>query len=307
VCSSDLMAYAALISGMLTLIATPPNLVISDELVERGFEPLGFFSFLPIGVVVLVVAIIYMLVLGRFLIKDTVTSGPPGTKPQGKSIFGFWNQFDIEERVSVLSMPMSGSELSNTISLEELQIAHNVRFLARSRFKKVGSPVVTLLSDGMELRPGDKVLSLGTPDNSSALAENTGLVDEGKFSENSKEWLPSLGGAVVLLHPEANLIGHTISDLGFRSKYGIEIVGLVRDNKPLKDFEDVPLRVGDRISIFGPWENIEALDEFNHDFVLLGLPSEHTSRVQIPQRAPVALAILAMMIVLSVLDRKSVV
>ena len=51
------MSYAALISGMLTLIATTPNLVVSDELVAQGYQALGFFSFFPLGVIILAATI----------------------------------------------------------------------------------------------------------------------------------------------------------------------------------------------------------------------------------------------------------
>ena len=64
------MSYAALISGMLTLIATPPNIVVHEELKEEGYEGFGFFGFTIIGLVVLVVAIAYVLILGRRLLHN---------------------------------------------------------------------------------------------------------------------------------------------------------------------------------------------------------------------------------------------
>lgn len=66
------MSYAALISGMLTLIATPPNLVVSDSLQDNGYGPLGFFAFFPIGLVILLVAVIYALTFAQSaLAKNT--------------------------------------------------------------------------------------------------------------------------------------------------------------------------------------------------------------------------------------------
>ena len=62
------MSYAALISGMLTLIATTPNLVISEELKAAGYSEFGFFSFTPVGLAVLVVSIAYILLFGRRLL-----------------------------------------------------------------------------------------------------------------------------------------------------------------------------------------------------------------------------------------------
>lgn len=62
------LSAAALISGLLTLIATPPNLIVSGALSERGYAPLGFFELTPIGVVMLIVAVPYMVTVGRRLL-----------------------------------------------------------------------------------------------------------------------------------------------------------------------------------------------------------------------------------------------
>jgi di/tricarboxylate transporter len=57
------MAFASLIGGMLTLIGTPPNLVVSTQLTREGLDSFGFFDFTPIGILVLAVAIGYILVV----------------------------------------------------------------------------------------------------------------------------------------------------------------------------------------------------------------------------------------------------
>ena len=100
------MSYAALISGMLTLIATTPNLVVSDELVEHGFDALGFFSFFPLGLVILCVTIAYMLLWGRRLlgsdlsqIADQIGTRTLRFSPVGPQERSFWgnspSQFQI--------------------------------------------------------------------------------------------------------------------------------------------------------------------------------------------------------------------
>jgi di/tricarboxylate transporter len=79
------MAYAALVSGMLTLVATSPNLIINYELMRSGVEGLNFFSFTPFGLPILVVTILYMLAsatlaaldpIGR--VRRTATTGNDG-------------------------------------------------------------------------------------------------------------------------------------------------------------------------------------------------------------------------------------
>ena len=78
------MSYAALISGMLTLIATPPNLVVTEELQSAGYAGFGFFSFSPVGLAVLAVAIVYVLVVGRRLLA--ADTGPSTSARQPRRI-----------------------------------------------------------------------------------------------------------------------------------------------------------------------------------------------------------------------------
>src|SRR5699024_1143422 len=63
------LSFAGLISGMMTLVATPPNLVVSSQLEQSGLEPFNFFSFTPGGLIILVLGIIYMLFARRMLAK----------------------------------------------------------------------------------------------------------------------------------------------------------------------------------------------------------------------------------------------
>src|SRR5690606_32881277 len=63
------LAYAALLGGMVTLIATPPNLVASETLRAAGYEPFGFFSFTPIGLIMVFLGVAYMALVGRRLLS----------------------------------------------------------------------------------------------------------------------------------------------------------------------------------------------------------------------------------------------
>ena len=67
------LAFASSMGGMLTLIGTPPNLVIDSALREHGYEGLSFFSFLPVGVICLAVGILVMLPLSRIFLKKKAT------------------------------------------------------------------------------------------------------------------------------------------------------------------------------------------------------------------------------------------
>ena len=101
------MSYAALISGMLTLIATTPNIVVHEELIDAGFTGFGFFSFAPVGIGVLAVAILYMLFVGRRLLRADEWAGRPGQRE--RSIFELWDDYRGDRdprssRSSILSL-----------------------------------------------------------------------------------------------------------------------------------------------------------------------------------------------------------
>ena len=91
------MSYAALISGMLTLIASAPNLVVSGELRDAGYEPFGFFSFTLVGLTVLAVAILYILLFGRGLLSKGLDSqtGTAGVR----SILGLWDEYRVDREL----------------------------------------------------------------------------------------------------------------------------------------------------------------------------------------------------------------
>lgn len=63
------LAFASSMGGMLTLIGTPPNLVIQDVLMDAGFEPLSFFSFLPIGLICIFIGILMLLPLSKWVLS----------------------------------------------------------------------------------------------------------------------------------------------------------------------------------------------------------------------------------------------
>jgi di/tricarboxylate transporter len=63
------LSFAGLISGMMTLVATPPNLVVNSELLREGLQGFSFFSVTPLGLVILVLGIVYML-LTRFVLRS---------------------------------------------------------------------------------------------------------------------------------------------------------------------------------------------------------------------------------------------
>src|SRR5690625_1889298 len=106
------LSMAALISGMMTLVATAPNLIVQSELVRQGHPGFHFFAFAPFGLVVLLLAVLYMLVARRFLAPGPAPEAPP------RADLGSWrSEYDLAERDHRLQLrlrsPLAGQRLDS--------------------------------------------------------------------------------------------------------------------------------------------------------------------------------------------------
>ncbi len=294
------MSYAALISGMLTLIATPPNLVVHYQLREAGFEGLGFFGITPIGFAILAVAIAYILLMGRRLLPqgtDILVSDKPL-----RSIGEISEDFQIGERIALFRVENDSSLISKTIAEADLESQYGLRILGISRPKRSGVQLIPMPSSDIDLRAKDSLLVMENSQHSDGLNTEQSLMRLPISSKESQRWLWEIGGAVVLIHPESGLIGKSIREGKFRSNYNLQVLGLRHARQVVSNFEDSPLHPSDSLFVVGCWNSIRKLQSHLHDFIVTELPSEHTEVVTSYRRMPTAIAILFTMILLTVFN-----
>ena len=291
------MSYAALISGMLTLIATVPNLVVSEELKAAGFEGFGFFGFTLVGLAILLVAIVYVLLIGRRLLPTDVSaaSGEQG----GRSLFDIWEDFRLERVHESFVIRPDSSLVGMTVA--EARFAHRYRThiigIMRAGDERLAAP-----SADVELHAGDTLLLVGVDADREQLAREQALDPYPASERHKQRWLWELGGAAVLIHPNSGLIGKSLREAEFSSRYHVQVLGLRRAQESLADFEDMQLAAGDSLFVVGSWSNIRRLQSLHHDFVVLEVPTEQAEVVPAYRRMPVGLAILAGMVLLTVFD-----
>ena len=294
------MSYAALISGMLTLIATTPNIVVHEELKTSGFDGFGFFSFAPVGIVVLVVSIVYVLFIGRRLLPGEATVKT--TNQRGRSLFELWKDFDIGENIDRLSINADSSLAGATIAESRLESRYGVRIHGILRRVSGGEERIAAPAPGSQLQARDVLLVIGkTEDNDRLLAEES-LTRQPATERDRQRWLWEMGGVSVLIHPESSLIGKTLREAEFRSNYDVHVLGLRRGKEALADFKDEPLHSSDSLLVTGPWSRIQHLQSLTHDFVVLEMPAECAEIVPSYRRMPMALTILVTMVLLTVFD-----
>jgi len=294
------MSYAALISGMLTLIATTPNIVVHEELKASGFNGFGFFSFAPVGFAVLVVSVLYILLIGRHVLsRDTGNSA--GDK-RGRSIDDLWQDYSlgrdyINLRIDADS-PLTGKIIANSL----MESLYRVRIIGVLRSLSGGEKRFCAPAPDTELKAGDSLLVVGKGEDFERLMSEQSLTLLQPVARDRQRWLWELGAATVLIHPESELIDKSLREAEFRSHYDVHVFGLRRAKESVADFKDIKLRSADSLFVFGSWTKIHQLQQQTHDFIVTELPSEHEEIVPSYRRMPVALTILSAMVLVTIFD-----
>ena len=293
------MSYAALISGMLTLIATTPNIVVHEELKEAGFTGFGFFGFTVVGLAILVVAVAYMLLFGRRLL--TAEASDPAGVTTRRSVFDIWDDFKTGEDYQRLHIDERSPLADVTLAEADLENRYRLRILGVARGGS-GEVHMAAVSPAIQLAGGDILAVVGRPEDLERFCEEQKLRPQPRSEQEQKRWLWDIGGSVALIHPDSGLIGKSLCDVEFRSNYGIDVLGLRRAGEAVADYANTRLQASDSLFLVGPWSSIRQLQTLLHDFIVLEMPAELADVVPSYRRMPVALAILVGMVLLTVFD-----
>lgn len=294
------LSYASLISGMLTLIGTAPNIVVNEQLKSAGFAGFGFFSFSPIGIAVLAVSIAYVLIIGRRILGNK-----PGAESEHKrrrSLSQLWNEHSPGSTYRKLRIE-AGSKLEGlTIAETQLEKNYGVRITGVLRHTAKGEERIVSPSPDLELTAGTMLLVLGNHANFNRLLRENTLKVVAPDKSDRQHWLWDISGAAILIHPESQLLEKSLRECEFRSNYGVHVLGLRRNFRALVDFENVKLKTADSLFVVGTWNKIQQLSQKSHDFVVTEFPSEHADFVPSYKRMSTALLILAGMVALTLFN-----
>ena len=296
------LSFAGLISGMMTLVATPPNLVVNSELLREGLHGFSFFSVTPIGLVVLILGIVYMLAV-RFMLKtDNGDSARDGRK---RSTFrDLIREYHLTGRARRLAIrpgsPMIGQRLDD-LKLRERYCANVICVERWRRFRRV----IVNVNGVSEFRARD-VLLIDMSASDVDLRQFCGeqmlepMVLRGEyFADQALD----VGMAEVALIPDSEMIGKTVREIAFRTRFGLNIVGMKRDGKAMDgSVVDEPLQLGDILLVVGNWRQIALLAKRGRDFVVLNMPVEVDDASPAHSQAPHAIFCLVLMVALMLTD-----
>ena len=295
------LSIAALLGGMLTLIGTPPNLVVSAELQRAGQEPFGFFDFLPIGLAVLVACTLWIVVVGRRQLVNKATGHDAEVTDHIEPTIA-----DLADRYGKLNSTRSfrvtetSPLVGHTPALLELGRAHEVTLIGverQRRFVREG----LIPEPETVLQTGDLLHFLGADDAIDRLVRNQQLEPAGRLRDHGDVMLQTLGIAEALVPPGSSLAGASVRESRLRSERGLTAVAIRRHDEVIdENIADVKLAVGDSMLVLGDWRAIGALGRNPRELLTLSLPREMADVAPARPRAPLAVAIvLAMLLVMT--------
>lgn len=301
------LSYISSLSGLLTLIATPANLLISQVLVDNGYEKLGFFEITPVGIIAIIVGILYFVVARNIVLPNgknkKAIKDEHKLSPKQLAI-----DYELGGNLHRLKVPDDSPMIGKKLAQLKLPAKYHLVILKIDRRSTEGIHILPITYQEMAgptsiIQAKDILYIQGTFESIEKLAEDYFLKIDEEESEADVLVTKQLGIAEVLLTPHSSLINETVGSIGFREKYNLNILGINRKGEyVLSDMADVRLRFGDALLVQGAWEEIELLSRAMQDVVVVGQPKEHASTAAASGKAPIAGAIMLFMIILMILE-----
>jgi di/tricarboxylate transporter len=297
------LAFGSLIGGMLTLIGTPPNLVVSDALQAAGEAPFSFFAFTPIGLVILVVGLLFMALIGRHLLPNKVPRGAAGqigsVLPTIDEMAAHYQlpqnlfRLRIRRNSPLVGLSCMQARLGERYHVDVIQVQSWPDGAGHPKPPRPVAPdTIFERHDILYVHGAQEAVTRLSREESLGIRPN---------NENGGQILPGeIGLAEVLISTDSQLIGRTLAEARFRNRYDATVVAVMRNQTLLhEDVAQLPLRLGDMLLVEGTWRNLELLEAERSDFIVIGQPRQMEEQLYSVRYATTAIAIVIGMLVLA--------
>ena len=320
------LAFAGSLGGMLTLIGTPPNLVIDEVLTEAGYQPLAFFSFFPVGIIVIAIGIIVLMPLSKIFLSKSQGNKK---KKNAKSLDDLVDEYRLLDNMHRYIVPSSRTsaardENGNRMdivgkTLKELSIQKKygvsiieIRNEKKSRLGLVKDVNQNMAKSSSTIQVHDTLYIIGDEQKMQRFAHDYGL----RKMNDVKIDFYDLGLTEIVVMPTSNFAGLRIGEANLRKRFGINVLGVKRGSSSSSSSEGgrggseyitdnliaAKLHVGDMLLVQGEWTNLAHLTADTTNWVVLDQPEKTADKVLLDYKAPVAAAIMLLMIAMMVFD-----
>lgn len=307
------LAFAGSLGGMLTLIGTPPNLVIDEVLTEGGYQPLAFFSFFPVGIIVIAIGIIVLMPLSKIFLSKKQNGKK---KKQGKSLDDLVDEYQLLDNLHRYIVPSrrpsaaldeNGEQMDivgKTLKNLSIQKKYGVSIIEIRNEKKSRLGLVKDVSQNMAkssstIQVHDTLYIIGEEEKMKRFASDYGL----RKMKDVKIDFYDLGLTEIVVMPTSNFAGLRIGEANLRKRFGINVLGVKRGDEYITDnLIATKLHVGDMLLVQGEWTNLAHLATDTSNWVVIDQPEKTADKVLLDYKAPVAAAIMLLMIAMMVFD-----
>ena len=320
------LAFAGSLGGMLTLIGTPPNLVIDEVLTAAGYQPLAFFSFFPVGIIVIAIGIIVLMPLSKIFLSKSQGNKK---KKNAKSLDDLVDEYRLLDNLHRYIVPSSRTsaardENGNQLdivgkTLKELSIQKKygvsiieIRNEKKSRLGLVKDVNQNMAKSSSTIQVHDTLYIIGDEQKMQHFAQDYGL----RKMKDVKIDFYDLGLTEIVVMPTSNFAGLRIGEANLRKRFGINVLGVKRGSSSSSSSEGgrggseyitdnliaAKLHVGDMLLVQGEWTNLAHLTADTTNWVVLDQPEKTADKVLLDYKAPVAAAIMLLMIAMMVFD-----
>ncbi|WP_136808868.1 SLC13 family permease [Desulfosediminicola flagellatus] len=249
------LAYGSLLGGLTTMIGTPPNILVSEALRTNGLTPFGLFDFTPVGIIVMTAGMLFVTFIGIRLLPRT-NPLDAGVSNEQQVI----RQYRIQERLFRIKIPENSALIGHTLASSHLgsRLGLNVIGINRDRKTFLAPEIQEEILAGDELIVEGRLDRIQEMNNWGQLLSETGETEEHGLLGFDQQI------AEVQLSAKCAWVGKTLSELGFRNQYGLNILEVIRyDRKIVNHMKSEQLRAGDVLVVHGPITSIDELAGVN--------------------------------------------
>ncbi len=260
------LSYAAILGGVITLIGSSTNLLVSGGLVTLGLDPIGFFDFTIPGLIIAAVGMLYV----AFVLPGLL----PDRAPIADELTGGGRQFVAQLEIRQNS-PLIGKSIKDPKLFGGEEVT--IRMLQRRE-----QAYLAPFEQDITIERDDIIVVVATREAIKKL-----LSDQGKTMFRTSSTLPSEVEAdskdqkagesalcEILITPGSKLIGQTVEQIGFHHNYHAIVLGIQRKSRMITArMTGIRLAAGDVLLIMGARERLRALRK-NPDMVVMEWATE---------------------------------